>query len=347
MSRVVFANRADFGSRTVFIISRTDAIGDVVLTLPMAGVLRSLYPLSRILFLGRSYTKAVIAACENIDGFLNWDEWREMPAREAARAMAATGADSIIHVFPDKAIARVAQMARIAERIGTTNRIYHWLYCNKLVRLSRRNSNLHEAQLNLRLLVPLGARPDYSLEEIGHDYGLTRLAQLPPEVEGLLDPQRFNLILHPKSRGSAREWGLENFTRLIGRLPRQRFKIFVSGTAAEGDLLKPLLAAHPEVINLTGRLTLGQLMTFISKADGLVAASTGPLHLAAALGIHALGIYPPIRPMHPGRWAPVGPNARVFVSAEYCEDCRRSENCRCICEIKPEAIESYLLTLAT
>ena len=44
------------------------------------------------------------------------------------------------------------------------------------------------------------------------DYGLTRLARLPPEVEGLLDPQRFNLILHPKSRGSAREWGLENFT---------------------------------------------------------------------------------------------------------------------------------------
>ena len=48
-------------------------------------------------------------------------------------------------------------MARIAERIGTTNRIYHWRYCNELVRLSRRNSVYHEAQLNLRLLAPLGA----------------------------------------------------------------------------------------------------------------------------------------------------------------------------------------------
>jgi heptosyltransferase-3 len=332
-------------SRAVFIISRTDAIGDVVLTLPVAGVLRSLYPSSRILFLGRSYTKDIIAACENIDGFLNWDEWRELPAREAARAMAATGADCIIHVFPDKAIARVAWMAKIAERIGTTNRIYHWRYCNKLVRLSRRNSALHEAQLNLRLLEPLGARREYSLEEIGVNYGLTRLAPLPPEVEALLDPRRFNLILHPKSRGSAREWGLGNYVRLIGLLPRERFKIFVSGTATEGELVAPLLAKHPEVTDLTGRLTLGQLMTFISKADGLVAASTGPLHLAAALGIHALGIYPPIRPMHPGRWAPVGRKTRVFVKAEYCEDCRRSGDCSCIREVPPDAIEAYLLTL--
>jgi ADP-heptose:LPS heptosyltransferase len=338
-------------SRAVFIISRTDAIGDVVLTLPVAGVLRSLYPSARILFLGRSYTKDIIAACEHIDSFLNWDEWRELPAREAAQAMAATGADCIIHVFPDKTIARVARMARIAERIGTTNRIYHWRDCNELVRLSRRNSVDHEAQLNLRLLSPLGARSDYSLEEIGgnygRNYGLTRLVPLPPQVESLLDPQRFNLILHPKSRGSAREWGLENYVRLIGLLPRERFKIFVSGTSADGELLKPLPATHPEVTDLTGRLTLGQLMTFISKADGLVAASTGPLHLAAALGIHALGIYPPIRPMHPGRWAPVGPKARVFVRAEYCEDCRRTGDCHCIREIQPDTVEQYLLTLVT
>jgi|SRR5579863_2582670 len=334
-------------SRAVFIISRTDAIGDVVLTLPVAGILRSLYPSARILFLGRSYTKDIITACEHIDSFLDWDEWRELPVREAAQAMASTGADCIVHVFPDKAITRVARKARIAERIGTTNRIYHWRDCNELVRLSRRNSDLHEAQLNLRLLEPLGAKKDYSLDEIGRHCGLTRLVPLPPAVEELLDPQRFNLILHPKSRGSAREWGLENYERLIGLLPRKRFKIFVSGTAAEGELLKPLLADHPELTDLTGRLTLGQLMTFISKADGLVAASTGPLHLAAALGIHALGIYPPIRPMHPGRWAPVGPKARVFVKAEYCEDCRRTGDCHCIREIPPDTVEQYLLTLVT
>jgi heptosyltransferase III len=332
-------------SPATIIISRTDAIGDVVLTLPVAGVLRSLYPSARILFLGRSYTAAIIDACEHIDGFLNWDEWRVLPEGEAARAMAATGADCILHVFPDAAIARVAWKARIARRIGTTNRLYHWRYCNIRVALSRKNSPYHEAQLNLRLLAPFGVRTDFSLAEIGGYYGLTRLAPLPAEVSGLLDAHRFNLILHPKSRGSAREWGLENFGRLIGELPRERFKIFVTGTGAEGQLLAPLLTEYPFLTDLTGRLSLGQLMSFIARADGLVAASTGPLHLAAALGIHALGIYPPIRPMHPGRWAPVGPGAKVFVKAQDCEACRRSGDCSCIREIAPRELVEWLRTL--
>jgi ADP-heptose:LPS heptosyltransferase len=77
----------------------------------------------------------------------------------------------------------------------------------------------------------------------------------------------------------------------------------------------------------------------------LVAASTGPLHLAAALGIYALGIYPPIRPMHPGRWAPVGEKAKVFVKEKDCEACRLSADCTCIREIRPQQLVDYLQSL--
>src|SRR3984957_4864443 len=177
---------------STIILSRTDAIGDTVLTLPMAGVLRSLYPGCRVLFLGRSYTEAVVAACEHIDQFLNWDEWKALAPAKAARAMTATGADTIVHVFPSKRIASLAKRAGLAQRIGTTNRLYHWLTCNRLVRLSRKNSDLHEAQLNLKLLVPLGAKEHYSLDEVGGFYGLTRLAPLPEPVAILPDPKRFN-----------------------------------------------------------------------------------------------------------------------------------------------------------
>src|SRR5882757_4528713 len=223
--------------------------------------------------------------------------------------MAATGADTIIHVFPDKQIAALAKKARITDRIGTRNRLYHWWTCNRLVKLSRRNSPLHEAQLNLQLLKPLGAKELYPLAEIGNCYGLTRLAPLPEEINMLINKGRFNLVLHPKSRGSAREWGLDNFRELIRLVPQQHFRIFVTGTADEGRLVQSLFTEFPYLTDLTGRLTLGQLMSFLSRVDGLVAASTGPLHLAAAVGINAMGIYPPIRPMHPGRWAPIGPKA--------------------------------------
>src|SRR5215469_9660524 len=130
--------------RTV-IISRTDAIGDVVLTLPMAGILKEMYPDVRIFFLGRSYTEELVRISAHIDGFLNWDELKLLPEAEAVKAMKETGADTIVHVFPDKRIARIARAARIETRVGTTNRIYHWLTCNRLVKLSRRHSPFHEA----------------------------------------------------------------------------------------------------------------------------------------------------------------------------------------------------------
>ncbi|HEY4290750.1 MAG TPA: glycosyltransferase family 9 protein [Puia sp.] len=326
-----------------FIISRTDAIGDVVLTLPVAGVLKELYPDARIIFLGRSYTEDLIRACVNIDEFLNWDEIQKLSSEEAVKKMANTGADTIIHVLPRPEIARMAKRAGIRQRIGTTNRLYHWGYCNTLVRLSRKNSPYHEAQLNLQLLQPLGAKELYSLQEISHYYGLTRLAPLPREIAALPDPGKFNLILHPKSRGHGREWGLDHYIQLIDLLPKDRFKIFITGTAAEGRLLEPLLQACPGVADVTGRMSLGEFISFISSVDGLLASGTGPLHLAAALGIHAIGIFPPLRPIHPGRWAPIGPRASVVVKDIDCTACKKTMDCTCIRDIQPvQVMEMWL-----
>jgi len=89
-------------------------------------------------------------------------------------------------------------------------------------------------------------------------------------------------------------------------------------------------------------MSLAQLMSFIEACDGLVAASTGPLHIAAALGKTAIGIYPPIRPMHPGRWAPVGKQAKFAVIEKECSDCRNNGMCHCMQEISPEVIKNLI-----
>jgi len=49
-----------------------------------------------------------------------------------------------------------------------------------------------------------------------------------------------------------------------------------------------------------------EFVSFIAHADGMIAASTGPLHIAAAMNKIALGIYAPMRPIFPTRWAPLG-----------------------------------------
>jgi len=328
-----------------FIVSRADAIGDVVLTLPVAGVLRELYPQSRIIFLGSNYTQEIIRACRHVDEFLNWDELKEMEEDAQARALTATGADTIIHVLPRPAIAALAKKAGIKLRIGTTNRAYHWYTCNKLVRLSRKNSHYHEAQLNLRLLTVLGAKSLYELPEIPCYYGLTKLSPLPAEVAGLLDGGKFNLILHPKSRGNGREWGIDNFIRLVHMLPAEGFKVFVTGMPAERAALDPLLQACPTVTDLVGKLSLPQFLSFIARADGLLASGTGPLHVAAAVGIHALGLFPPLRPIHPERWAPLGLKAMVFSLEAPCKGCPGVHDCACMRDISPMKLKEYLISI--
>lgn len=327
------------------IFSRTDSIGDVMLTLPMLGIFREEFPDCKIIFLGKKYTKAIADACQNIDEFVDWDEIKNKTKKEKMQFLKSLNADAIIHIFPNREIASIARKARIPLRIGTSHRIYHWLNCNKLLNFTRKNSDLHEAQLNLKLLSPFGITKPYSLIELQKYFGLTQIKPLNEKIQSLLDKNRFNLILHPKSKGHGREWGIENFSELIHLLPESKFKIFVTGTKEEGERIK-ILAQSPMVTNLTGKLNLHELIAFINQADGFVASGTGPLHLAAALGKKTIGIFPPIRPIHPGRWAPIGKNAHVFVLDKTCSDCRKTKDCQCIRSILPAEIAQKLISFS-
>ncbi|MEE4259945.1 MAG: glycosyltransferase family 9 protein [Bacteroidales bacterium] len=324
------------------ILSRTDSIGDVILTLPMAGVLKEMLPGCRIIFLGRDYTRDIISLSVHVDEFISWDDISKIENNAQPEFIKKTEADTIIHVFPKKEIAAIAKKAGIKNRIGTSGRLYHYFTCNKRVNFSRKRSELHEAQLNLKLLRPLGWRKNLNLSELESYYGLTKKPALVKEFSSLIDPSRVNLILHPKSRGSAREWGLDNFRQLIEILDQTKYKIFVTGTEEEGKEFRKHISFNSNCLDVSGRMSLKQLVAFIDQADGLIAASTGPLHIAAALEKVAIGIYPPIKPMHPGRWAPVGPKATFLVLDKDCSDCRKEGSCHCMAVIKPQKVQQIL-----
>lgn len=326
------------------LISRTDSIGDVVLTLPLAGLLRKHYPGTRIAFLGQSYTQPVINACEYVDEFVNWQEISGLTEDEKVQQFRDLDAGLIIHVFPRREIAQLAKKAGIPERMGSTGRLFHWLTCNRLIALSRRKSLLHEAQLNIKLAGQLLNNAEMPVDKIPVLYGLNRLNPLPEHLVRHLDPTRINLIMHPRSKGSAREWGIDNFAALSVLLTHDKYNIMITGTAVEGDLLKSegFFNKAGEVCDLTGKMDLSELISFINAADGLIAGSTGPLHIAAALGKIALGIYPPIKPMHPGRWAPLGKHAGYLVAGKACSDCRKSGPCQCMLSITPLQVKQKL-----
>jgi ADP-heptose:LPS heptosyltransferase len=326
------------------ILSRTDSLGDVVLSLPVAGAIKRQNARIKVLFIGRTYSKSIIEASEFVDQFINFDELLEKSKSEQISFFRNLNADAIVHVFPQKEIARLAKLSNIPIRIGTSHRIFHILTCNRRVNIGRKNSNLHESQLNLKLLKPLQFKSDYSLEEVSDLYGFNKYVELDEKLSSLISANHFNLILHPKSKGSAREWGLKNFSELIELLPQDSFKIFVTGTKEEGSLMSDFLEKHKlRITDLTGSLNLSELLSFISKVDGLVAASTGPLHIAAATGIRAIGIFAPMRPIHPQRWMPIGKKADFLVLKKVCNDCKHGGACKCILSITPNQVYQKLI----
>lgn len=325
------------------LLSRTDSIGDVVLTLPMAGVLKGNFPEAKVLFLGRTYTKSVVEACEHVDEFINYDELLKLNEKDQLNFIKDSNIDMVIHVFPRKQIAALLKKARVPLRVGTRNRFFHWFTCNKLVALSRKKSDLHESQLNIQLLAFLKIKTDLSLKAIAQCYGFTRVKPLSNELFlNTLDKNKVKVILHPRSKGSAREWGLDNFTRLIHALPEKNFQIFISGTKEDGKFLEAFLLQNPKAIDITGKLTLEEFISFIQYCDVLVAASTGPLHIAAALGKKAIGLFAPMRPIHPGRWSPIGIQAHFLVQNKNCSDCRKGGRCLCIEQIEVNQVKQLI-----
>jgi len=334
------------GSALRVLVSRTDRIGDAVLTLPLCALLKTQLG-AEVVALGRGYSRPVFEASPFVAQVLEWDSVDGHRGAERD-LLVRSRADVVMHAFPRWAIARAALAARIPRRIGTSHRWYHWFTCNELEHYSRKRSTLHEAQLNVRLARRLLTDAVPSLDGLARLTTLRPRVPLPPDVEVLLDPSRLIVVLHPGSGGSGRQWPLNYWHDLAWGLDVSRVQLLVSGSAAERETLGPWVATLPShVIDLMGRLDLAELIALLARVDGIVAAGTGPLHLAAALGRHALGLFPPTPPIHPGRWAPLGPLAEWLAAPQPCAahgtSTNRHAQCECMQRISVEAVQSRLL----
>jgi len=296
------------------IVSRTDSIGDVMLTLPICHWLKDQFPTSTIIFLGKNYTKSVVDCYDPIDEFSDWGEIEKLAPTARLNGFSGLGADAIIHVFPHKEIASLARKAKISVRIGTSHRLYHLLTCTHRVNFTRRKSDLHESQLNFELLRPLGLREIPSLDEITNTTN-----GFNPKKQDLPSPfdtiENF-VILHPKSQGSAREWSIDRYMDLALQLADQGTNVVFTGTENEGLLFREEIPNNTHMYDSTGKLSLPQLITLIGRANGLVACSTGPLHIAGYCGIRTVGLFSPEKPIHPGRWKALGKDVIILEDTE-------------------------------
>ena len=324
------------------VISRTDSIGDVILTLPLTAALKEKFPHCKVTFLCKNYTAPIVRNYTAVDHVLVLDDLLKLSDREQPEQLISSSYDAIVHVFPNKQLGKLFKKAKVPVRIGTSHRIHHLFTCNIRPSFTRKGSDLHESQLNFKLMEAFGFTQVPSIDQILNFN--SNFSVKPTKLPSLFDGKDLadTVCLHPKSQGSAVEWPMEKYVELAHRLVEQGKTVCFTGTENEGKLFRNEIPTHERIMDSTGQLTIDQLQSLIHESYGLVACSTGPLHIAAIQGKRAVGLYSPRVPIHPGRWKPIGAHAAALVNDENCAICSEGKPCTCITQISVDKVLNQL-----
>lgn len=332
------------------VINRSDAIGDVLLAMPMAGALKKRLPGCRVTFVVAERTRPLFEGHPHVDGLLVLPSARPPLRRLPAllKEMAALRARAYVHCGGSFLPTLAAFLLGTPLRGGLLSRWPSFLLLNRGVRQSRTRDGRHESELNLDLLAPLGAGGE-RMEDHPPVIGLppgrraALLSDFREEVGRRGVPWgRPMVVVHPGMAGSSLNWPTENYARLIAEMERRRpgaFLFVVSATPADGPRIRPFEEAlerearvpETSLARLDGRRGLAHDMAVISHAGLVVAPSTGITHVANALSVPQVAIYPPIRSQSPGRWGPFrrGPRTVVLKPAAPCGQDRSCAGPRC------------------
>ena len=196
--------------------------------------------------------------------------------------------------------------------------------------------------------------------------------QLPPGDDGKLAvqlpsglarhpavPDSPYLVVHPGTTAAARAYPAEHWAATVRQLGDAGWPVLVTGSRSERELTAGIVAAaraglpersdRPAVLDLAGALGLAELAGLLAGASVVLAANTGPAHLAAAVGTPVVSLFSPVVPAT--RWAPYGvPTVLLGDQDAACRDTRRTvcpvPGHPCLSGVEPAAVVAAVDQLA-
>ncbi|MBI3599708.1 MAG: glycosyltransferase family 9 protein, partial [Nitrospinae bacterium] len=130
--------------------------------------------------------------------------------------------------------------------------------------------------------------------------------------------------IHPGSGGSARNWKPEKYAELADKIiDKTGAVIFVTGGTGEEELLDRIVSSvKGKVVKYISYDGLKELSAVIKRFNVMVGSSTGPIHIATAVGTPVVSIYCPIFVCQPKRWGPIGEKDIAIVpDVPFCKKC--------------------------
>lgn len=308
------------------LIVRTDRIGDVVLSFPMASIIKKHFPDCKVTFLLRQYTKPLAENNPFIDEVITLSEENGKPSVIKNIALLKNRFDACVVAYPTYALALILFLSNIKIRIGTGYRWYSFFF-NRKIYDHRKYGERHELEYNVRLLQQLGIDEDVNEETVS--FGITpskenrEKIKFDLEAEGLNFSKRIVLI-HPGSGGSAVDLPIEKMKTIIQSLAAEPIEILITGSSSEKELCQSLVV-NRTTKNFAGKYNLGELAALIDYCDLMIANSTGPIHIAAALGKNVIGFYPKFTAASAKRWGPYTVKKKIFSPLIDCNNCTRKQ----------------------
>ncbi len=309
------------------LINRSDAIGDTLLTIPMAIEIKRNFPDAKIIFLVSPRCQDLLLGAHFIDEVkvIDFQKGNFRNFWILKKIFREFQINTYFYVGGRHLPSVVAKLLRVPFRGGLVSRWPSFLLLNRGLRQKRSLVEMHEVEYNLDLLSPLGFKVNYDFRAITAP--LLKISQMEKEMALKLIEDRCReekiifqknwIVVHPGMSGHTLNWSAKNYARYIlkleKRLPNQYLYI-VSYTPADQKYLnlfqdefnKPeYLGVRNKTFFYNGQKEgLRTTLSLFSHASLLVAPSTGPTHMANAIGTNVVAIFSPIKIQSTARWGP-------------------------------------------
>jgi heptosyltransferase III len=316
------------GSR--ILISRSDKLGDLILALPFVESMKLRYPDCRIEVMASLYASPILENNPNIDRIVRVQNdllvTDKLYTKDLLHRLKLAKYDVVVALYPERRICGLFYKAGIPHRIGTAGR-FHSVLFNHLLFHSRKANKKHESVYNLDFLRFFKDGLTVHTPAVYPTDKELRNARRVLKNAGLSEDF---VVIHPGSGGSAECWSPEKFLALYSALEKAGVEAVISGSDKEGEMIATLAGESAHKIKMiAGETDLRTLAAVLSLAQTVVSNSTGPLHLAVAVGTKVVGLYPGKEIMAPVRWGPLGRGHQVIQPPVTICRCP-SKQCRCM-----------------
>lgn len=279
------------------LIIKPSSLGDIVHALQVAASLKSQHKDLRISWIARDVFAPLVEVCAVVDQVYIFE--RKAGTKGFLRLMREVRKTKFDYIFDMQGLLRTGLMASRARSnrvVGRSDsREMSGVFYDEKVPLPTEGKKSHAMDILLQFCPVLGGKP-----ELRGKLKFKPTEDLDLSFGGEPDDSKL-IVMFPDSRRAEKKWGgFNQLTKLMMRLMKDR-KVIWAGNKFIPSRGMPA----SRFLNLTGNTSLEALPRLIARADWVIANDSGPMHLAAAMGVKTLAIFGPTDPTLYGPYPPM------------------------------------------